>query len=104
MIQGQTAMATTENIPQELIAWIDDPRRSSFDIQRRYASDKVFRDQYDALAAQRLRERIDQAERPDETLTPEIWRAMPFAEAQKRYRRDRRFKAAVDKLSAEGKI
>jgi len=90
-------------IPPDVIAFIESPRVSSFEQRRRYATDKDFKRYYDLYADQQLKARIAQ-ETLGVTLTVEEYRSLPAATVIQRYRRDRGFKIAVDKLIAEGKI
>jgi hypothetical protein len=90
-------------IPPDVIAWIENPRVSAFEQRRRYSTDKEFKRYYDLYADQQLKARIAQ-ETSGITLTVEEYRSLPAATVIQRYRRDRGFKIAVDKLIAEGRI
>jgi hypothetical protein len=90
-------------IPKEIIEFIESPRISAFEQRRRYANDKEFKRYYDLYADQQLKARIAQ-ETGGVSLTAEEYRSLPAATVVQRYRRDRGFKIAVDKLIAQGKI
>lgn len=95
--------AAAPAIPDDVIAWIENPRISSFEQRRRYASDPVFKKHYDAYADQQLKARIAQ-ETSGIDLTVEEYRSLPAQMIITRYRREPGFKIAVDKLIAQGKI
>jgi hypothetical protein len=95
--------AAAPAIPPDVIAWIENPRVSSFEQRRRYSTDKEFKRYYDLYADQQLKARIAQ-ETGGFSLSAEEYRSLPAATVVQRYRRDRGFKIAVDKLIAEGKI
>ena len=90
-------------IPPDVIAWIENPRVSSFEQRRRYATDPVFKKYYDAYANQQLKAKIAQ-EDAVVSLTAEEYHRLPAATIVTRYRREPRFKSAVDALIAKGLI
>ena len=90
-------------IPKEITEFIESPRVSAFEQRRRYANDPQFKKYYDLYADQQLKARIAQ-ETGGVSLTAEEYRALPAAITIQRYRRDKGFKIAVDKLIAQGKI
>jgi hypothetical protein len=90
-------------IPPHVIAWIESPLVSSFEQRRRYSTDKEFKRYYDLYANQQRKAKIAQ-ETSGVTLTVEQYRALPAATVIQRYRREKGFKIAVDKLIAEGRI
>jgi hypothetical protein len=98
-----TKPAAAPLIPQEIVAYIENPRVSSFEQRRRYSSDPAFKKFYDLYANQQLKEKISQ-ESSGSTLTVEEYRQLPAAQVAQRYQKDRSFRALVDKLIAEGKI
>jgi hypothetical protein len=100
---SMTDKLAAPEIPPDVIAWIENPRVSSFEQRRRYATDPQFKKYYDLYADQQLKARIAQ-ETGGVSLTAEEYRSLPAATAIQRYRRDRGFKIAVDKLIAQGKI
>jgi hypothetical protein len=68
----------------------------TYELKRRYMSDRNFRDAYDQHAGL--------AVQPKVSLSAEEYRRIPVAQAQRRYRQDVGFKAAVDKLFASGQV
>jgi hypothetical protein len=89
-------------IPQDVIDYIENPRTSALEMNRRYRSDQTFRKQYDLYEKTK-----GQKQEPQSTgvsLTAEAYHQIPAAQIATRYQRDRFFKVAVDKLIAEGKI
>lgn len=90
-------------IPPDIIAWIENPRTSAFELRRRYAGDKDFKRYYDLYADQQLKAKIAQ-ETSGIALTVEEYRSLPATVLHQRYRREKGFKVAVDKLIAQGKI
>jgi hypothetical protein len=93
----------TPAIPPDVIAWIENPRVSSFEQRRRYATDKEFKRYYDMYADQQLKARIAQ-EGAVVSLTAEEYHRLPAATTVTRYRREPGFKAAVDSLIKRGLI
>jgi hypothetical protein len=88
-------------IPQEIADYIqraESGRVSTFELRRRYMSDRAFRDFYDvhtglaSLATQPIQ------------LTAQEYRSMPIAVVRRRVASDPVFKAAVDKLFASGQV
>jgi len=71
---------------------------STFELRRRYMSDKTFRDAYDVHSGL-----ASFASQPV-ILTVQQYRSMPSAVVQKRYRQEPAFKAAVDALLATGRV
>jgi hypothetical protein len=90
-------------IPQEIIDWIDNPRVSSFEQRRRYATDSQFKKYYDLYLSTQLKAKVA-AEENETLLTVEQYNAMPRIEVVKKYRSSVSFRRGVDKLIAEGKI
>src|SRR5258708_34632122 len=90
-------------IPPDVIAWIENPRVSSFEQRRRYATDPVFKKYYDAYANQQLKAKIAQ-EGAVVSLTAEEYHRLPPATIVPRYRREPRFKSAADALIAHSLI
>jgi hypothetical protein len=90
-------------IPPDVIAWIENPRVSSFEQRRRYANDKEFKRYYDLYANQQLKAKVAE-ETSGIALTVEEYRLLPAATVIQRYRREKGFKAAVDSLIKRGLI
>ena len=90
-------------IPQDVIDWIENPRVSSFEQRRRYATDPQFKKSYDLYLSTQLKAKVV-AEESEATLTVETYNAMPRIEVVKRYRSSTSFRRGVDKLIKEGKI
>ena len=89
-------------IPQDVIDFIESPRTSAWELDRRYRSEPTFRKQYD-LYEQSKGQKLEQ--QPGVvSLSAEQYNKIPAATIAARYQRDRFFKACVDKLIAEGKI
>jgi hypothetical protein len=86
-----------------VIAWIENPRVSSFEQRRRYATDPQFKKYYDLYLSTQLKAKVAAEER-ETALTAEQYYAMPRIEVVKKYRSSAGFRRAVDKLIAEGKI
>jgi len=95
--------AAAPEIPPDVVAWIENPRVSSFEQRRRYATDPQFKKYYDLYANQQLKAKVAE-ETSGIALTADEYRSLPAATVIQRYRRDRGFKMAVDKLIAEGRI
>ena len=88
-------------IPAEIAEFIRKAEKgqiSTFELRRRYMSDKQFRDAYDIHSGL-----ASFASQPV-TLTVQQFRSMPSAVVQKRYRQEPAFKAAVDALLASGRV
>src|SRR5437899_2464725 len=66
--------APVDSVPQDVKDFIENPKTSAFELRRRYASDKIFRKQYDEYMGLKLKEKI--AEEDGEELTPERFKAM----------------------------
>jgi hypothetical protein len=98
----QHVAAEAPAIPPEVVAWIENPRTSAFDMNRLYQSDPTFRKQYDLWEKTKGPNREQQP--GTVSLTAAEYHQIPAAQIAARYQRDRFFKAAVDKLIAEGKI
>jgi hypothetical protein len=90
-------------IPPDVIAWIENPRVSSFEQRRRYSTDKEFKRYYDLYANQQLKAKVAE-ETSGIALTVEEYRSLPAATLIQRYRREKGFKIAVDALIAKGLI
>jgi hypothetical protein len=88
-------------IPAEVVAFIENPRTSAFEISRRYANDRAFQKQYDQYGQLKLKEKVAQ---DTQQLTPETFHSMSAQEARTKYHRDPKFRVQVDQLSAAGKI
>ena len=89
-------------ISPDVIAFIESPRTSTSELRRRYSSDPTFRQQYDLYEKSKA-----QNQQPGVvSLTAEEYHRLPAAQIVQNYRSDhpRGFKAAVDKLIAQGKI
>lgn len=95
--------AAAPAIPPDVIAWIENPRVSSFEQRRRYATDPQFKKYYDLYLSTQLKAKVAAEER-ETALTAEQYYAMPRIEVVKKYRSSAGFRRAVDKLIAEGKI
>jgi hypothetical protein len=89
-------------IPEDVLALIKDAESgkiSTYELRRKYTSDRRFRDFYDAYVG------IAQSAAPQPiTLSAQDYRSMPTAVIQKRCQQEPAFKAAVDKLFAEGRV
>ncbi len=89
-------------IPAEIRDFIEKAESgkiSTFELRRRYLSDRNFRNSYDqhtGLAAFATPQPIQ--------LTADEYHRIPSRTAQARYQRDPAFKAAVDKLFAAGRV
>jgi hypothetical protein len=90
-------------IPKDVIDWIENPRVSSFEQRRRYATDPQFKKYYDLYLSSQLKAKVA-AEESEATLTVEQYNAMPRIEVVKKYRSSVSFRRGVDKLIAEGRI
>lgn len=89
-------------IPQDTIDFIESPRTSAWELDRRYRSDPTFRKQYDAyeqFKGQKLEQQPGVV-----SLSVEEYNKIPTATIAARYQRDRSFRIAVDKLISEGRI
>jgi hypothetical protein len=95
-------VSTASAIPREVIDFIESPRTSAWELDRRYRSDQTFRKQYDLYEKSKGQK---QKRHPNVvSLTAEEYHRIPAATIATRYQRDRSFKTAVDKLIAEGRI
>jgi hypothetical protein len=94
--------AETPAIPQDVIDYIENPRTSAWEMNRRYRSDPTFRAQYDTYERTKGQNREPQS--TGVSLTAEEYHRILAATIAARYQRDRGFKAAVDKLISEGRI
>ena len=90
-------------IPPDVIAWIENPRVSSFEQRRRYATDPQFKKYYDLYLNTQLKAKVA-AEESEATLTVKQYNAMPRIEVVKKYRSSAGFRRRVDALIAQGKI
>jgi hypothetical protein len=90
-------------IPPDVIAWIENPRVSSFEQRRRYATDPQFKKYYDLYLSTQLEAKVVAEER-EASLTVEQYNAMPRIEVVKKYRSSAGFRHGVDALIAQGKI
>jgi hypothetical protein len=95
---GFAKQSAAPAIPQEVIDFIESPRTSAWELQRRYNTDATFRSQYDLYERQR---KVQQA---NSTLSVEEYRRLPAATIAKKYRIDAGFRAAVDSLISRGLI
>jgi hypothetical protein len=98
-----THTAAAPAIPPDVVAWIENPRVSSFEQRKRYSQDLVFKRYYDLYANQQLKAKVA-AEENEESLTVEQYNSMRAVDVAKKYRASAAFKRGVDKLVAEGKI
>jgi len=92
---------TEPDVPAEFAEYIrkaESGKISTYELRRRYMSDRAFRDAYDVHSGL-----ASFASQPA-TLIVEQYRSMPSAVVQKRYRQDPTFKAAVDALLASGRL
>jgi hypothetical protein len=92
--------ATSPDVPQSVIDWIESPRTTASELRRRYNSDQAFRQQYDLYEKTKGQTR----ESSGSTLTVEDYRNMRAADVVQRYRTDRGFKSSVDSLIKRGLI
>jgi len=90
-------------IPPDIVAWIENPRVSSFEQRRRYATDPQFKKYYDLYANEQLKKKVAE-ETAGVSLTAEQYRSIPAQVVIQRYRREKGFKVAVDALIARGEI
>src|SRR5258708_7519985 len=98
-LREQPAVAPA--IPHDVVAFITSPTTTTSELRRRY-SDQTFRKQYDLYEKTK-----GQTQQPSVvSLTAEEYHRLPAAQIVQNYRTDhpRGFKAAVDKLIAQGKI
>lgn len=95
--------AAARLIPPDVTAWIENPRVSSFEQRRRYATDPQFKKYYDLYLSTQLKAKVA-AEESEATLTVETYNATPRIEVVKKYRSSAGFTRGVDKLIAQGKI
>ena len=92
-------IAIESQIPDEIAEFIrkaEAGQISTYELKRRYMSDRNFRDAYDqhtGLAAPR-----------SVTLTAAEYRSTPSAVLQKRYKQEPAFRQAVDALHASGQV
>jgi hypothetical protein len=95
--------AAAPAISPDVIAFIESPRTTTSALRHRYGSDPTFRHQYDNYEKTKGQ---NQQQPGGVSLTAEQYHALPAATIVQNYRTDhpRGFKAAVDKLIAEGKI
>lgn len=101
--RGTAADQPAPAIPQAVIDWIENPRTSVQELRLQYRNDKEFRRLYDLYEANKKGQAPEQ--QPGVvSLSVEEYRKLPAAEVAGRYRVDRGFKMAVDKLIAEGRI
>jgi hypothetical protein len=96
------AAAEVPALPQDVINYIENPRTSAWEMDRRCRSDPMFRAQYDLWEKTKGQNREPQS--IGVSLTAEEYHRIPAATIAARYQRDRFFKAAGDKLIAEGRI
>jgi hypothetical protein len=94
--------AETPAIPQDVIDYIESPRTSALEMNRRYRGDPTFRAQYDLWERTKGQNREPQS--TGVSLTAEEYHRIPAAQIAARYQRDPQFRAAVDKLISEGRI
>jgi hypothetical protein len=94
--------AAAPAIPPDVVSFIESPRTSAAELRRRYYSDQTFRKQYDAYEKSKGRNQQSGVV----SLTAEQYHALPAATIVQNYRADhpKGFKAAVDKLIAQGKV
>jgi hypothetical protein len=94
--------SATPLIPPDVVAFITSPRTTTSELRRRYNSDPTFRQQYDLFEKTKGK----QQQPGVVSLTAEEYHRLPAATIVQNYRTDhpRGFKAAVDKLIAQGKI
>lgn len=90
-------------IPKEIVDFIENPRTSAWELQRRYKTDAAFRRHYDAYEKQRAPKQQQQAVATG-TLTVEEYRRLPAAVIAAKYQRDSAFRAQVDSLINRGLI
>jgi hypothetical protein len=89
-------------IPADVVAFITSPRTTTSELRRRYSSDPTFRQQFDLYEKTK-----GQTQQPGVlSLTAAEYHQLPAAQIVQNYRTDhpRGFKAAVDKLIAQGKL
>jgi hypothetical protein len=87
-------------IPQDVVDFIESPRTSAREMERRYRSDQSFRTQYDLYDKTKRQAQEQQGV----VLTAEEYHRIPASTIVARYQRDRSFRIAVDKLISEGRI
>jgi hypothetical protein len=90
-------------IPQDVIAWIENPRVSAFEQRSRYATDPQFKKFYDLYPNTQLKAKVA-AEENEATLTVEAYNNMSRIDVVKKYRASAGFRRGVDALIAQGKI
>ena len=88
-------------ISPDTIAFIESSRTTTSELRRRYSSDPTFRQQYDLYEKTKGQ---SQQQPGVFSLTAEEYHRLPAATIVQKYRTDRAFKIAVDKLIAQGKI
>jgi hypothetical protein len=100
----QHVAAETPALPQDVIAYIESPRTSALEMNRRYRSDSTFRAQYDLWEKTKGQQQAQQS--TGVSLTAEEYHRIPSREIAQKYQRDFPigFRAAVDLLIKEGKI
>jgi hypothetical protein len=84
-------------IPPDVIAWIENPRVSSFEQRRRYATDPQFKKYYDLYLSTQLKAKVA-AEQKEEELSLETYNSMSRIDVVKKYRSSASFKRGVDRL------
>jgi hypothetical protein len=90
-------------IPPDVIAWIENPRVSSFEQRRRYATDPQFKKYYDLYLSTQLKAKVA-AEEKEEELSVDTYNTMARIDVVKRYRSSPSFKRGVDLLIKRGLI
>jgi hypothetical protein len=88
-------------IPTDIIEFIQKAERgeiSTYELRRKYMSDRRFRDAYDVWTG------LASLAATPVTLTVEDYKRIPSAVAQRRYKQDSAFRAAVDALHASGRV
>jgi hypothetical protein len=91
-------------LPQDVVEYIQNPRTSALEMNRRYRSDSTFRAQYDLWEKTKNKKQVQQS--AGVSLTAEEYHRIPSREIAQKYQRDYPigFRAAIDKLIKEGKI
>jgi len=101
MIESRDLVPIHESpqIPAEIADFInkaESGRISTYELRRRYMSDKAFRDFYDVHSGIATPQPIQ--------LTADEYHRIPSRTAQARYRQEPAFRAAVDGLHASGRV
>lgn len=93
----------TSAIPADVVAFIESPKTSSFELRRRYAMDREFKRLYDLYTSAQIKKKVAE-EQSGASLTVEKYNALPAATIIKRYRSEVAFRKSVDALVAKGLI